>query len=1248
MRTLFLAASLIAGLTGSTAGSPPGDEFLYLHSRADRDGFAPADSSGQGDFDGHGAYFSDDLLPSTPRFTVRSDAFGNVVFLRPRTGAGEKNFVTPRGQRIPISTRNVFDAVLVLGSAHDGHHSGDVIFEFQDGSKAKSSLGLSDWALEPRFGEETAFEGVYRQGTTNVSFRTRLWIQRISIPEAKVLRSITLPRLPKVAIASISLVRRDGYERPALISSPPASAESASVAIFAEPGFPSLYAPAGLSPELVRGALEAAGISAALVPLATLQDRTVLEPSRYPVVVNVYGGAFPVAAAPALAAFADAGGVLVHVGAPYALGVTRTSSGEWLRWVHAGDASGAGAGLVSPFSLAASTFDLRAPVALGSAGREFVVVKAASAHGYDAVPWPRYRAGTDALDGTGPWALDARISGTLAAGLTAKFTPLVHGRFQNARNFALAWKVSGPNGERLEICTASSPLLLDGAVADVGLHADLIVKSAAFALNERGRIDRAVFDAIRTRAWEPSSSSVPVPRVDVTAKHEAELFTRRTATAASVHRLALAPLTPGERILAASAQGLLHRDIAKNGVLFLDASGLAANSLAPAIAPDELARAEPIDLAAVLGRVGHRRAVIVDPELFGSLDLATMAAAVEGALVAYPAAIETHSLEIAVDLRGLFSTYEEMLAWSERSLRPHLDSSLVVLSPPESSSWELRDLVIAKKAPIIWLPTLDQVSVRVSAQAAELDARAFLATLPPLTRVVVGARAGGTSSPGARLARSFGSVVHELGAADNASLLGGIGTATESPNVPPPRVIELDPAKVYIAVVGTPLRLGNAGASAAANSPPLSPEPTVPADPTARRAAAPAAAGIAAAPAPVEASAGVAVTTPATAPTAAPVVALAPSFEAGFAAAFPVAADRSRKGRSAPPGVLIARSGLDGFAHAFGSRRDEILTARFRDLAREIESLGASHLMIDGDPSSIFDVPTISGLYSQLAENTAIVITHDANSSPSVLTASELIGGRVVLHVLEAAAITAALDPTARSELQPLFPLFFAIDEATYSALASQGLLGGDGIVVGRIDEIAPLARSVLADRHVRGTIAIDYGAEWRYHDRGSEPGATWKVAEFDDSKWSRGKAKLGYGDGSESTRLSFGENAQTKHPSYYFRSSFSVSDPAQAKIGVIDVVVDDGCVVYLNGKEVLRDNMPAGDIAFSTLASRAKSGSAETARVRRIFSTAGLISGENTLAVEVHQSGATSSDLGFDLRLGIYSTSRASDSGTN
>jgi len=113
-------------------------------------------------------------------------------------------------------------------------------------------------------------------------------------------------------------------------------------------------------------------------------------------------------------------------------------------------------------------------------------------------------------------------------------------------------------------------------------------------------------------------------------------------------------------------------------------------------------------------------------------------------------------------------------------------------------------------------------------------------------------------------------------------------------------------------------------------------------------------------------------------------------------------------------------------------------------------------------------------------------------------------------------------------------------------------------------------------------------GSVWKYLDDGSDQGTAWYEIGFDDSGWASGPAELGYGDGDEATVVSYGPNPGNKYVTTYFRHSFSVLDASVYKSMTLNVKRDDGVVVYLNGNEVFRDNMPGGMITYTTPAASA------------------------------------------------------------
>jgi len=165
-------------------------------------------------------------------------------------------------------------------------------------------------------------------------------------------------------------------------------------------------------------------------------------------------------------------------------------------------------------------------------------------------------------------------------------------------------------------------------------------------------------------------------------------------------------------------------------------------------------------------------------------------------------------------------------------------------------------------------------------------------------------------------------------------------------------------------------------------------------------------------------------------------------------------------------------------------------------------------------------------------------------------------------------------------------------------------------------------------------TTLIAAGSTWRYLDNGSNQGVAWYAKAFNDTAWASGPAELGYGDGGEKTVVSFGADAPNKYITTYFRISFSCADATKCTALSADILRDDGAIVYLNGQEAFRANMPAGTVTYTTPASTNVGGADETAYFTFAVPTTLLATGNNVMAVEIHQSSGGSTDISFDLKL--------------
>ncbi len=169
----------------------------------------------------------------------------------------------------------------------------------------------------------------------------------------------------------------------------------------------------------------------------------------------------------------------------------------------------------------------------------------------------------------------------------------------------------------------------------------------------------------------------------------------------------------------------------------------------------------------------------------------------------------------------------------------------------------------------------------------------------------------------------------------------------------------------------------------------------------------------------------------------------------------------------------------------------------------------------------------------------------------------------------------------------------------------------------------------VATEQSVSNAQLIDFDSSWKYYDNEQQPpddpqGDTWIENAFDDGSWLSGNAELGYGDNDEATTIN--ENTYTA----YFRKSFDVIDSTIYDNLKLDLIYDDGAVVYLNGIEVWRVEMPSGPVDYSTFAN----GSSSDNKLESTLLANSLYTGSNVISIEIHQLSSSSSDISFNFKL--------------
>lgn len=172
-------------------------------------------------------------------------------------------------------------------------------------------------------------------------------------------------------------------------------------------------------------------------------------------------------------------------------------------------------------------------------------------------------------------------------------------------------------------------------------------------------------------------------------------------------------------------------------------------------------------------------------------------------------------------------------------------------------------------------------------------------------------------------------------------------------------------------------------------------------------------------------------------------------------------------------------------------------------------------------------------------------------------------------------------------------------------------------------------------------TTLIAYGSSWRFHDTVTTPVVTsgrltnWNQPAYTDTWWRTGNAVIYYNDAGTTAANNPGN---ATYPTTYFRKTVNIPSVAAYSDFTINIRRDDGAIVYVNGVKVYADVFFAAPTTYLTPATPATNieGTNEYVTIRVAASK--FVSGNNTIAVEVHNQTNTSTanirDMLFDLQL--------------
>ncbi|MEJ6787707.1 MAG: CotH kinase family protein [Bacteroidota bacterium] len=164
----------------------------------------------------------------------------------------------------------------------------------------------------------------------------------------------------------------------------------------------------------------------------------------------------------------------------------------------------------------------------------------------------------------------------------------------------------------------------------------------------------------------------------------------------------------------------------------------------------------------------------------------------------------------------------------------------------------------------------------------------------------------------------------------------------------------------------------------------------------------------------------------------------------------------------------------------------------------------------------------------------------------------------------------------------------------------------------------------------------------WSYYIGDDQVPNSWNAQTFDATSWATGSGGFGYGDNDDNTTI-----AQTT--SIFIRKEFNISSISSITSAILHADYDDGFVAYLNGTEIARGNMAGNPPAYDALATDIREaelyqgGLPQEYMMEPALWNSLITNGANTLAIQIHNRSATSSDMSsnFFLSLSINNTSR-------
>ncbi|MFC0678144.1 family 16 glycosylhydrolase [Lysobacter korlensis] len=163
-------------------------------------------------------------------------------------------------------------------------------------------------------------------------------------------------------------------------------------------------------------------------------------------------------------------------------------------------------------------------------------------------------------------------------------------------------------------------------------------------------------------------------------------------------------------------------------------------------------------------------------------------------------------------------------------------------------------------------------------------------------------------------------------------------------------------------------------------------------------------------------------------------------------------------------------------------------------------------------------------------------------------------------------------------------------------------------------------------------TTIVAFGSTgWSYYRGSAEPPKSWRTATV---PWKRGKAPLGFGTGTGALGTKLPNSFKTKPLATFFQRTFTLKSVPAGGV-TLTTWADDGVIVYVNGTEVLRRNLPGGPITTKSYAVTApQTAKAKASPGKATIPASVLRAGRNVIAAQVQSNWRATHNVTFDARL--------------